>query len=589
MHSSNTSVTKLCPQKLKFFNSNLTFIPTKIFENCIAPIKHAMEEFDISSSSISIVSTSAFKGIYGLKFLNISNNNLKNILPFTFNDGQSLINLDLSYNKLEKIDVQMINGLPKLEILDLSNNEIKTIERGSFKDLNSLNILKLGKNSFTTLDAETFGQIPLQYLYLNDNQFKSFSFLTFNRSLDTIDLSNNKLTDYVQNETCLAKNIILNNNELTTLTLLGAVSSLEAQHNKISSIELSTEIKIINLSYNEIKNLNTFTKLVNLREMDISFNEIGEFKDNSFELLENLEELYIQRTNLQTIPAGTFYNQLNLRVLDISYNNLQTIDFDQFIAMNILEELYIDGNSLNELNGKDIEDIFPELKIISISYNYWNCTYLTSIIKRMNSRHIQVTGDFEDEVKDSKVVMGIKCNGPSTEIDYKTHTVPSHRGGIIKQKYEDMYTKIDILLTKLESIKRNSQNINDQVILVKTQLDQQDKDILNIKPIFPAVEYSKQFEALNKQMEKITTDLDQIKEDNLKINENINIAGDSANSDLYAKVNSQNILIILIFVSVLSFVLVKMVKFIYVRRVMFNRLTNHHSSSTDPIIVEENL
>lgn len=588
MRNSNTSTLRICPNKLKFFNSNLTFIPTKIFENCIIP-KNPMEEFDISSTGISIISTSVFKSIFGLKFLNISNNNLETILPFTFADGQSLINLDISYNKLEKIDVQMFNGLPKLEMLDLSNNGINTIAKGSFANLNRLNVLKLCKNSLTTLDSEAFGQIPIDFLYLNDNQFTSFSFLTFKKSLDTIDLSNNKLTDYIQNETFLAKNVILNNNELTSLTLLGSVSSLEAQHNKIAKIELSTEIKIINLSYNEIKDLNNFTNLVNLKEMDISFNEIGEFKDNSFALLKNLEELYIQRTNLKIIPVGTFYSQLNLRVLDISYNNLKTIDFDQFIAMNILEELYIDGNSLSELNSKDIEDIFRELKVISISYNNWNCTYLTSIIKRMNSLHIQVIGDFEDEAKDSKVVMGIQCNGPPTSIDYKTHGVPSHRGGIIKQKYEDMYTKIDILLKKIELIKGKSQKIDDQVILVKKQLDQQDKDILNIKPIFPAVEYTKQFEALNKQMEKITTDLDQIKEDNIRINEHNNIGdGDSANSDLYAKVNTQNILIILIFVMVLSFILVKMVKFIYGRRVMFNRL-NNFSSSEDPIIVEENL
>lgn len=589
--SNSNSQAGICPEQIKFINSKLTFIPTKIFEKCgdSAHANGMIYEFDISSTGITSISSSVFKAMYGVKALNISHNLLDDIPPFTFADGKVLESLDVSYNLLEKIDGKIFSGLVKLKMLDLSNNEINTIEKNAFVGLESLEVLKLCNNSLATLDPSIFGKIPIKFLHIHNNQLINFDLPSFNISLDTIDLSNNKLTVYTQDEVFMAKNMILNHNELTKLNLLGPVYSLEAHHNKISDFEISTEVHIINLSNNQIKDFKKFSELVALRQLDLSFNELAEFQDSSFASLKNLEELYIQRSNLKTIHLGTFYMQMNLRVLDISYNELKSINLDHFIAMNVLEELYIDGNSLTEIKQEDIENIFREIKVISISHNNWDCTYLTTIIKRMNSRHIKVIGDLEDEEKDSKTVMGIKCSdGPYQPIDYSKYEVPSHHGGIIKQQYEDMNAKVDIVLTEIEFIKWSSKDIHERVIKMKEQLDKEDKDILNIKPIFPAVEYTKQFEALNKQMDKITVDLDEIREYNVKIIENNGLVGDSHDSDLYAKVNSQNVLIILIFVLALSFVLVKVVKFVYVRRIMFNRV-NTLSSSADPIIVEENL
>lgn len=585
------TVAGICPKFIKFINSNLTFIPTKIFEKCgdSAHANGIIKEFDISSTSIQSISSSVFKSMFAVTILNISHNFLDEIPPFTFADGKVLEILDISYNILEKIDGKIFSGLVSLKTLDLSNNNITTIEKNAFVGLQSLETLKLCNNSLGTLDPSLFGKIPIKFLHLHNNQLVNFDLASFNISLDTIDLSNNRLTDYTQSEEYMAKNIILNHNELTKLTLSEPVYSLEAHHNKITDFDISTEVYIINLSYNQIKDFKKFSELVNLRQLDLSFNELAEFQDSSFESLSNLEELYIQRSNLKTIHLGTFFSQMNLRVLDISYNGLGSINFDHFIAMNVLEELYIDGNSLTEIKYEDIENIFREIKVISISHNNWGCTYLTTIIKRMNSRHIKVIGDVEEEEeKGSKTVMGIKCSdAPYTPIDYDKYEVPSHHGGIIKQQYEDMNAKVDIVLTEIEFIKRASKDINERVIKMKEQLDKEDKDILNIKPIFPAVEYTKQFEALNKQMDQISTDLDQIREYNVKLIENNDLAGNSHDSDLYAKVNSQNVLIILIFVLALSFILVKMVKFVYVRRLMFNRVNT--SSSADPIIVEENL
>jgi hypothetical protein len=113
------------------------------------------------TGNVSIITMSTFNGCFNLlerlKELDLSENWICNIHPYSFKSLSNLTCLKLSCNGIMSIETQTFSGLFKLKFLELQDNCIKKIEKGSFCDFkNSLSLLNLKNNSILIESMDEF-------------------------------------------------------------------------------------------------------------------------------------------------------------------------------------------------------------------------------------------------------------------------------------------------------------------------------------------------------------------------------------------------------------------------------------------------
>uniref|UniRef100_A0A7N6FHZ1 Slit homolog 3 (Drosophila) n=1 Tax=Anabas testudineus TaxID=64144 RepID=A0A7N6FHZ1_ANATE len=81
-----------------------------------------------------------------LSLVDLSNNSISALAPYTFNNMTQLSTLILSYNQIRCIPVHAFDGLKSLRLLTLHGNDLSTIPEGAFNHLTSLSHLALGAN-----------------------------------------------------------------------------------------------------------------------------------------------------------------------------------------------------------------------------------------------------------------------------------------------------------------------------------------------------------------------------------------------------------------------------------------------------------
>ena len=145
-------------KRLFLSGNNLTHIPSHSFESL-----HALETLYIEDNPLTQgISPDAFLGLFNLRLLSISNNQLDRIVKGTF------------------------NGLENLEELNLSCNRLFELPKDSLLQLKNLRILNLSENKLSSLSTELLSQTPyLQYVYLHSNPIRLLSPETF-RHLSTL-------------------------------------------------------------------------------------------------------------------------------------------------------------------------------------------------------------------------------------------------------------------------------------------------------------------------------------------------------------------------------------------------------------------
>ncbi|CAG08296.1 unnamed protein product [Tetraodon nigroviridis] len=85
-------------------------------------------------------------GMKQLSLVDLSNNSISTLAPFTFSNMTQLATLILSYNQIRCIPVYAFDGLKALRLLTLHGNDLSTIPEGAFNHLTSLSHLALGAN-----------------------------------------------------------------------------------------------------------------------------------------------------------------------------------------------------------------------------------------------------------------------------------------------------------------------------------------------------------------------------------------------------------------------------------------------------------
>lgn len=312
-----------------------------------------LEQLDLSSNQLDLISEGAFENLARLEGLNLSRNALHNNFGSNSKALQSisrLKTLDLSINGLSndaaeqflrnkpflnqlwmtgnaltRLSHKLFNESERLRSIALDNNQISVIERGTFEPLGQLERLNLAKNNLAFICD--FKLYQVRYLNLSRNSIEFFVTHEDNKlyRLEILDLSHNKLIYFP---------IVPKLNDLKYLHL---------QNNMIGALDSEAAMVIEdNALYNDItqerlvikNNLHANWRLMPLVYIDLSYNHFTSFPLETLSILPSLKTLNFSHNCLQNLTwnirgddSGR-HRQLyftSLTYLDMQSNDLEFI------------------------------------------------------------------------------------------------------------------------------------------------------------------------------------------------------------------------------------------------------------------------
>jgi Leucine-rich repeat (LRR) protein len=127
-----------------------------------------LQILSIERNSIKMIENDAFVGLSKLELLDLRFNNIKILNAKDFNILTNLETLYLNFNKIENIYGYLNSS--KLMFLQLDNNQLKEIGDNTFKNLLQTVSIDLSNNNLGNLTEKPFLQLPsLQHLNLKNN------------------------------------------------------------------------------------------------------------------------------------------------------------------------------------------------------------------------------------------------------------------------------------------------------------------------------------------------------------------------------------------------------------------------------------
>ncbi|CAG9798454.1 unnamed protein product [Chironomus riparius] len=247
--------------KYLYLNNNLlTTLPPYLFS--VHPSSHINEALTLPWDMFS-------SHLQSLEILNLSNNQIEEILPLTFNSLINLKSLYLHYNLVEEVQPETFSSLNNLVTLNFNYNKIIKLVPKSFESLVHLTSLYLDHNQIEEIQPDIFSPlINLKTLDLFKNQIEELLPKTFKSliSLSELYLSSNNISRiYYDSFESLEKLLIL-----------------QLQYNQIDElprnfISSSKQLPKIDLNNNKLKVIHSFGVLPKLITVNLQNNQIDAF------------------------------------------------------------------------------------------------------------------------------------------------------------------------------------------------------------------------------------------------------------------------------------------------------------------------
>uniref|UniRef100_A0A9J8A634 Si:ch211-117l17.7 n=1 Tax=Cyprinus carpio carpio TaxID=630221 RepID=A0A9J8A634_CYPCA len=124
---------------------------------------------DIRGSAM--LDADVFQSLSKLNYLNLADNQLRNLLKTLFHNLRQLKSLVLSSNQLETLESGFFDHLSNLLVLMLQKNQIQRIPERLFWHLPSLLTLSMSGNQLRYIPAESFYYLVLKDLSLSGNKW----------------------------------------------------------------------------------------------------------------------------------------------------------------------------------------------------------------------------------------------------------------------------------------------------------------------------------------------------------------------------------------------------------------------------------
>ncbi|KAJ8673160.1 hypothetical protein QAD02_004422 [Eretmocerus hayati] len=303
--------------------------------------------------------------------VDLSSNEIFQVVPGSFDQVPNLSYLDLSRNRLQFCDFLIFgNSHPSLKTLIIEDNSPpmdnidKTISKADC--LPKLRYLYLRRNSLRQINFSLRKAFPmLSHLYLSDNNLDSQNFIRdLPHSLTHLYLERNLLSgldcriakdlQVLHLDGNIFRSVCYRNCRDTSLRLDGVhkLTTLTISKNRISDVEScafqdTTSLAILNLAQNNIEELkrDTFESLTMLRELNLDDNRLKSIPN----LCKNtqLTSLSLRQNKLQSIKRENFKNLRSLKCLRLGGNGITSIESGSFEDLESLIELDLSDNGLD--------------------------------------------------------------------------------------------------------------------------------------------------------------------------------------------------------------------------------------------------
>ncbi|TKC38471.1 hypothetical protein EI555_004662, partial [Monodon monoceros] len=287
-------------------------------------------------------------------------NHISSVPPSCFSGLYSLRHLWLDDNALTEIPVQAFRSLSALQAMTLALNKIQHIPDYAFRNLSSLVVLDLNYNNLDEFPTAIRTLSNLKELGFHSNNIKSIPEKAFvgNPSLITMSLNGaSQITEFPD---------LTGTASLESLTLTGAqISSLPQ-----TVCDQLPNLQVLDLSYNLLEDLPSFSVCRKLQKIDLRHNEMCEIRANTFQQLFSLRSLNLAWNKIAIIHPNAFSTLPSLRKLDLSSNRLSSFPVT---GLHGLTHLKLTGN--HALQSLISSENFPELKVIEMPYAYQCCAF----------------------------------------------------------------------------------------------------------------------------------------------------------------------------------------------------------------------
>lgn len=224
--------------------------------------------------------------------------------------------------------------------IDIYQQHIPRLEKDSIRHLMYLRKLTIRDSDLKILDMDIFRNTP---------------------RLETVDFISNKIEvirDGVYNYQDF-RSVSLYNNQINSMDDLA-----------FSNMSL---LKRVNVSYNNLTEFkgSWFYLVPNLTTIDFQHNFIETLPSKAFGNMTTIKNIYLNHNNLANIAPNAFEGLRWLNFLDLRHNLLKTMDLNNFPEIMKINSLYINANRFNALK----ESLLRALSVntISLDGNPWNC------------------------------------------------------------------------------------------------------------------------------------------------------------------------------------------------------------------------
>uniref|UniRef100_H3AY93 TIR domain-containing protein n=2 Tax=Latimeria chalumnae TaxID=7897 RepID=H3AY93_LATCH len=284
--------------------------------------------------------------------LNLTQNEIKQLLPASFVNLSALVDLRIQWNKISNISEGTFSGLGNLSLLNLVENHITRLNSSIFKGLVNLQTLLLNHNKITHIDKSAFEPlVNLQYLDMSRNFMKNFS-------------------NVIESVKCLRQLLVLKlaNNSISSINLspqtIDSLQTLSLQGNHLTRLDFTNlslpNLTVLDVSRNKIKDINssTFQNLLNLISLNLSGNSlrISHLQGKYLQNLTVLDVSNVTQIKGQLDKLCTFFLSLpNLKYLIMKKNHIIPVNIEQIANCTQLLSFDLSENSLTELTGNEFD------------------------------------------------------------------------------------------------------------------------------------------------------------------------------------------------------------------------------------------
>ncbi|KAM9328421.1 leucine-rich repeat-containing G-protein coupled receptor 5-like [Pholidichthys leucotaenia] len=362
-------------------NNQLRSVPVEAFNNL-----HNLQSLRLDANHISSVPTGCFSGLRSLRHLWLDDNSLTEVPVEALSELSALQAMTLALNHIHHIPDKAFSKLGRLVVLHLNNNRIVSMETNCFHGLHSLETLDLNYNSLVEFPTAIRSLSHLKELGFHSNNIQSIPEHAFigNPALTTIFFYDNPIQS-------VGRSAFQNLPELRMLSLNGAadltefpdlsgtksLESLTITGARITSLPSSVceqlrKLQLLDLSYNQIQTLPSFSGCESIQKIDLHHNEIEKLEENTFTGLMSLRSLDLSWNRLSSVQPNSFSVLPALSKLDLSSNQLSSLPL---IGLQSLTHLRLAGNDqLMELMSR--EDL-PRVRVMELPYAFQCCAFVS--------------------------------------------------------------------------------------------------------------------------------------------------------------------------------------------------------------------